>query len=137
MKTTIFAIITAMAIAPAMATVTEADRKTPTSKGYVDTEIGTRQAKIPATNTNSGTPGTTVVTYTGTAGTIGERKIYSNSNSYTPGTDADSLVTAGALTNKVATLPTVQTSKLTCANQACDLYTIESQTVNGPQNNNN
>ena len=43
-----------------------------TSRQYVDT---TRQATIPAAGTNASTPGTTVVTYTGTAGTIGERGI--------------------------------------------------------------
>ncbi len=45
---------------------------TVTSKTYVDT---TRQATIPAAGTNAATPGTTVVTYTNTAGTIGERGI--------------------------------------------------------------
>ena len=45
---------------------------TVTSKTYVDT---TRQATIPATGTNASTPGTTVVTYTNAAGTIGERGI--------------------------------------------------------------
>ena len=45
---------------------------TVTSKDYVDT---TRQATIPASGTNSATPGDTVVTYTDTAGTIGERGI--------------------------------------------------------------
>ena len=43
-----------------------------TSKSYVDT---TRQATIPVSGTNASTPGTTVVTYTNTAGTIGERGI--------------------------------------------------------------
>ena len=46
---------------------------TVTSKQYVDT---TRQATIPVTGTNANTPGTTVVTYTGTAGQIGERGIF-------------------------------------------------------------
>ena len=46
---------------------------TVTSKDYVDT---TRQATIPAFGTNSETPGETVVTYTDTAGTIGERFIF-------------------------------------------------------------
>ena len=45
---------------------------TVTSKDYVDT---TRQATIPASGTNASTPGDTVVTYTSTAGTIGERGI--------------------------------------------------------------
>ncbi len=44
-----------------------------TSKSYVDT---TRQATIPAARTNANTPGETVVTYTNTAGTIGERGIF-------------------------------------------------------------
>ena len=48
---------------------------TVTSKDYVDT---TRQATIPASGTNSATPGDTVVTYTDTAGTIGERGICSS-----------------------------------------------------------
>ncbi len=44
-----------------------------TTKNYVDT---TRQATIPAAGTNEDTPGETVVTYTDTAGVIGERGIY-------------------------------------------------------------
>ncbi len=46
-----------------------------TSRQYVDT---TRQATIPASGTNASTPGTTVVTYTNVAGTIGERGICNN-----------------------------------------------------------
>ena len=53
---------------------------TVTSKQYVDT---TRQATIPAAGTNANTPGETVVTYTGTAGQIGERGILN------PDTDFD------------------------------------------------
>ena len=45
---------------------------TVTSKQYVDT---TRQATIPVAGTNRNTPGLSVVTYTGTAGQIGERFI--------------------------------------------------------------
>ncbi len=44
-----------------------------TTKNYVDT---TRQATIPAAETNIETPGVSVVTYTDTAGTIGERWIW-------------------------------------------------------------
>ena len=51
-----------------------------TTKNYVDT---TRQATIPASGTNANTPGETVVTYTDTAGTIGERGIFN------PATDFD------------------------------------------------
>ncbi len=46
---------------------------TVTSKTYVDT---TRQATIPVAGTNASTPGSAVVTYTGTAGQIGERGIF-------------------------------------------------------------
>ncbi len=53
---------------------------TVTSKQYVYT---TRQATIPAAGTNANTPGSTVVTYTGTAGQIGERGIFN------PETDFD------------------------------------------------
>ena len=42
------------------------------SKAYVDT----KQVKIPAAGTNANTPGESVVTYTDTAGTIGERGIF-------------------------------------------------------------
>ena len=52
---------------------------TVTSKDYVDT---TRQATIPASGTNSETPGDTVVTYTSTAGTIGERGIFDPENDF-------------------------------------------------------
>ena len=52
---------------------------TVTSKDYVDT---TRQATIPASGTNSATPGDTVVTYTDTAGTIGERGIFNPDTDY-------------------------------------------------------
>ncbi len=45
---------------------------TVTSKQYVDT---TRQSTIPVAGTNASTPGSTV-TYTGTAGQIGERGIF-------------------------------------------------------------
>ena len=74
---------------------------TVTSKQYVDT---TRQATIPAAGTNAATPGTTVVTYTNTAGTIGERGIYNLTSKYeyqeyeyNASTDADKLVTASTL----------------------------------------
>ena len=69
-----------------------------TSKSYVDT---TRQATIPAAETNIETPGVSVVTYTDTAGTIGERGIFNpetdfdgQNNTIAPGHEGD-LVTAG------------------------------------------
>ena len=64
---------------------------TVTSKQYVDT---TRQATIPAAGTNANTPGYTVVTYTDTAGTIGERGIYRHERGDTYEGQEDSLVTA-------------------------------------------
>ena len=53
-----------------------ATTSTVTSKDYVDAADALKQNKIPATGTNAATPGTTVVTYTGTAGQIGERGIF-------------------------------------------------------------
>ena len=64
-------VLTIGAIASIISTAAFADT-TVTSKQYVDT---TRQATIPVTGTNANTPGSTVVTYTSTAGTIGERGI--------------------------------------------------------------
>ncbi|MBO4480115.1 MAG: hypothetical protein J5742_00630 [Alphaproteobacteria bacterium] len=91
--TSILAIVTGITIANA-----DGDKKV-TSKNYVDTQIGTRQEKIPAANTNSATPGSTVVTYTSTAGTIGERGIINNTESLDTRENSDKLVTAGALSN--------------------------------------
>ena len=72
-KSYIFAgIIAAITMGNAMAT----DENTVTSKSYVDARDELKQNKIPATGTNASTPGDTVVTYTSTAGTIGERGIY-------------------------------------------------------------
>ena len=108
-------------------------KKTPTSQNYVDTQVGTKQNKIPVSGTNTATPGTSVVMYTGTAGTIGERAIYSGT-SYTSG-DANKLVTAGSLNGTVAAIPTITTSKLECANQndGCTLWQISDQSVLGRQ----
>ena len=64
-------LLTFGAIASIITTAAFADT-TVTSKTYVDT---TRQATIPTAGTNAATPGSTVVTYTSTAGTIGERGI--------------------------------------------------------------
>lgn len=123
----------------ACADPTPADRKTVSSKAYVDTSVGTRQNKIPAAGTNSGTLGTAVVMYTTTGnGTIGERGIYDNPNSYTANTDANKLVTASALKGSVANLPTMTTSKLTCANgPECSLWLVEDQEVYGDETSNN
>ena len=64
-----------------------------TSKEYVDGQVATLQTQIPAKNTN------TVVTNTGTAGTIGEKAIYDTTATYNTQTDA--LVTAGAFNSAV------------------------------------
>ena len=69
-------VLTIGAIASIITTAAFADT-TVTSKTYVDT---TRQATIPEAGTNSSTPGSTVVTYTSTAGTIGERGICNDPN---------------------------------------------------------
>lgn len=53
----------------------ETTTQTIPTQGYVDDNF---QTKIPATGTNVATPGNTIVTYTGTAGTIGERKLYNS-----------------------------------------------------------
>jgi len=131
MKTlTIAAIFGAVAIIPAFAEDTpntDAGRNIPTSVSYVQASVNTKQPKIPRAGTNSATPGTTVVTYTEAGGgQIGERGIYSNANSYTAGTDANKLVTASALNDSVTNIPTITTSKLTCANSpTCDLWTLD------------
>ena len=126
-------------VGTAYAETTSTDRKTVSSKAYVDTSVETRQPKIPAAGTNSANAGTTVVMYTTTGnGTIGERGIYDNPANYTAGTDANKLVTASALKGSVTSLPTMETSKLTCANpDTCSLWTIVDQEVYGGNNNNN
>ena len=125
-------------IGTAYAETTSTDRKTVSSKAYVDTSVDTRQEKIPAAGTNSANAGTTVVMYTTTGnGTIGERGIYDNPANYTAGTDANKLVTASALKGSVTNLPTMETSKLTCANTpTCSLWTIVDQEVYGDEDNN-
>jgi len=133
-----FAIIAAVFITlPSFATPTATDRKTVSSKAYVDTNVELKQPKIPAANINNATIGVSVVTYTGNEGIIGERQIYDGSSNYTSG-DANKLVTASALNGTVTNLPTMETSKLTCANPGtCSLWTIVDQQVYGQNSNNN
>ena len=132
---TIVAIVIAM---PSFADPTPLDRKTVSSKAYVDTSVETRQEKIPAANPNNTNIGVSVVMYTEDGdGEIGERGIYDNPASYTAGTDANKLVTASALKGSVTNLPTMETSKLTCANPGtCSLWTIVDQEVYGDEDNN-
>ncbi len=84
---------------------------TVTSKDYVDTEVGKKQNTIPVAGTNTANPGTSVVMYTATAGTVGERGIYSG-GTYTAGTDANKLVTAAALKYTMNNIPTMTTSNM-------------------------
>ena len=123
---------------PSFADPTPLDRKTVSSKAYVDTSVETRQQKIPAANLNNTNIGVSVVMYTEDGdGEIGERQIYDGTNNYTSG-DANKLVTASALKGSVTNLPTMETSKLTCANPGtCSLWTIVDQEVYGRNSNGN
>ena len=117
-----------------VATVThaESDLKTAASKAYVDTMVETRQDKIPAANQQGVGAGETVMTYTAAGnGAIGERGIYTGANAYNANSDADKLITASALNDTFTNLPTTDTTKLECANQAdgCTLWTIVDQTA--------
>ena len=110
----------------------ESDLKTVASKAYVDTQIETKQLKIPAAGQPNVGAGETVMTYTATGnGQIGERGLYSDISSYDATTDGDKLITASALNATFTNLPTTPTTKLECANQAdgCTLWTIVDQTA--------
>ena len=96
-----------------------------TSQTYVDNQDALKQNKIPATGTNASTPGTTVVTYTGTAGTIGERGIVSGweNYDYDNGTDDNKLVTAGAvldIAEQISPLPDYQ--PVTVTTKTCNTW---------------
>ena len=115
-------------------TYAEDDMKTVASKAYVDTQIETKQLKIPAAGQPNVGAGETVMTYTATGnGQIGERGLYSDISSYDATTDGDKLITASALNATFTNLPTTPTTKLECANQAdgCTLWTIVDQTAYG------
>ena len=101
----------------------------PTSRAYVDGALSLKQAKFPAANSGLGS-GTSVLTYTATSGTIGERALYTDASSYDASNDADKLITASALNGAVTSLPTETTTKLVCANPGtCDLWNIVDQTA--------
>ena len=108
---------------------------TVTSKQYVDT---TRQATIPATGTNAATPGTTVVTYTGTAGTIGERRICDAFGIDLNLCDNDNLVQVDALSyfaprltaNVVTTKNCVEWSSSSHSDENCLLWDLQDTPVN-------
>jgi len=86
MKKLLFVILSLFAV------VAYADN-TITSKEYVDGQVSNLQTQIPAKNTN------TVLTNTGTAGTVGEKAIYDTTAAY--GAQTDALVTAGAFNSAV------------------------------------
>ena len=112
----------------------ETTSSTVTSKNYVDNVVATKQNTIPAAGTNTGTAGTAVVTYTNTAGTVGERGIYDGSGTYNSTNDANKLATASALNGAINNLPTIETSKLTCYDNDCTLWTVADQEVYGEDN---
>ena len=113
-----------------------ATSSTVTSKDYVDTQDALKQNKIPAAGTNASTPGDTVVTYTSTAGTIGERGIY-DEDIYAEGGEYNSsdLVTVGVIDSVIDEIynqPTISTSKLVCMDSPdCTLWVVDNQTVKG------
>ena len=106
-----------------------------TSKSYVDT---TRQATIPVAGTNANTPGETVVTYTDTAGTIGERGILEPGQQFDMQTDANKLITLGQVADAILSVPnmmpeTTVTTK-TCyqeVNGDCILWNLSDRDVYG------
>ena len=99
-----------------------------TSKQYVDAALDTLQSQISAKNTD------TVLTHTGTAGEIGEKKIYNTNNSY--GEQTDALVTAGAFNSAVQN---ALESEFVCTewqgdvhdNAHCLLYEVRTATLTG------
>lgn len=110
--------------------------KTTTSKPYVDTQIATKQLKIPAANTAGVGAGDSVITYTNVSGggVIGERALFTGGE-YNASTDADKMITASALNNAFTNLPTTDTTTLECANADCTLWTIVDQTAYGNSKN--
>lgn len=103
-----------------------------TSKTYVDGRIDPLYA---------GTAGT-VVTRDNNGAPVGGRAIYDGTGTYTS-SNANDLVTAGAVADLVTVptagdiaedLPTVETTKLTCANTGtCTLWAMDSQEVFGAE----
>lgn len=119
------------AIISIFATGAFAVSSTVTSKDYVDDLVATKQAKIPAAGATGVGAGETIITYTGVAGTIGERGIYNDASSYNATTDADKIITASALNGAVSNISTTETSKLTCYDNDCTLWSIGTQTAYG------
>ncbi len=82
-----------------VANATDATPSTITSVGYVTTEVGKKQQKIPA---RSAGVTESVVTYTGTAGTVGEKPVYQTTGAYNATTQKH-LVEAGTVNEAVQT----------------------------------
>ena len=111
-----------------------------TSKSYVDT---TRQATIPAAETNIETPGVSVVTYTDTAGTIGERGVCDADANSNDDCENNYLVTRDLLNEQIGqatNLPTTTTTNKVCTEWVanaehtdanCLLWNLTDQTVYG------
>ena len=121
-----------MTVVVAVATPTALDKKTVSSKAYVDTQVATKQIKIPAAGQAGVGAGETVMTYTANGnGEIGERGLYSDTSSYNAAADGDKLITASALNATFTNLPTTDTTKLECANESdgCTLWAIVDQTA--------
>ena len=109
-----------------------------TTQNYVDTQLGTKQRKIgsgpnalqnPTEDGGSGANGD-VVTYTGTAGMVGAKKIYSESAAYS--TQTDRLVEAETVNNGIKKglsehLSCVQNNK-NPTNNECWLYQMNTPT---------
>jgi len=90
--------------------------KITTSKTYVDTQVATKQNKIGA-----GTNGS-VVTYTGTAGSVGQKAVYNESASY----NSAALVEAGQVNTAIQN---GINGHLTCAesdSEGCLIWRINS-----------
>lgn len=126
-----------VAIVGAVAEPTELDKKTVSSKAYVDTMIETKQLKIPAAGQPGVDAGETVMTYTAAGnGVIGERGLYTDISSYDESSDGGKLITASALNATFTNLSTTDTTKLVCADDpTCSLWVIVDQLAYGNNGN--
>ena len=126
-------------ISAVIGTAYAAGENTVTSKSYVDTQDALKQNKLHTASATPANNGTTVVTYTDTEGTPGERGIATNFTAFArinaetgdlEEPDADELVTGSWVKGAMESVPTKTTTGLVCYNSpACTLWTIQSQTV--------
>lgn len=95
--------------------------------GGVNTKLATKQDEIPAKNTNK------VLTYTGTAGQIGEKGIYDDTGTYA--SQQDSLIDAGTFN---AALKNGLDNEFVCAGYSptgeCWLWSVDNETENRTKN---